>query len=179
MNISLAKLKAILLFFCENTDPRQLGKVKLMKLLYFLDFNHVKKHGVPVTWDSYINMEHGPVPSTIKNLVYSVDSEPEDAILGDTISIERSQESFMHRIVPVQKLRQSDLDLFNKSELNMLKVVSERFYSASKRTIEDAAHNEAPWLETRSLDPIPYTLAAHDVDSDFTEEEIAFYASIA
>ena len=55
MKIPMPKLKAILLYFGTYTDNRFLGKVKLMKLFYFLDFMHVKKYGTPVTYDTYVN----------------------------------------------------------------------------------------------------------------------------
>lgn len=175
MRMPLAKLKAMLLYFCENTDPRFLGKVKLMKLFYFLDFVHVKKYGVPVTWDNYINMEHGPVPSTVKNLVYSVDDEPNDAILADTITIEHSDGQAIHRILPLRKFGKNDSDLLSETEREVLEEISKRFFSANQAKIEKAAHEEAPWATTKEMDSIPYTLAALDPDSQFTEEELELY----
>ena len=69
MKIPLSKLKAMLLFFASNTNPALLGKVKLMKLFYFCDFMNIKKYGAPITFDNYVHLEHGPIPSTIMNLV--------------------------------------------------------------------------------------------------------------
>ncbi|NCN39598.1 MAG: SocA family protein, partial [Candidatus Aenigmarchaeota archaeon] len=69
MKIPTAKLKAILLYFCNYTDTTFLGKTKLMKLFYFADFTHLKQFGSPITYDTYVKLEHGPIPSTIKSLV--------------------------------------------------------------------------------------------------------------
>lgn len=178
MEIPLVKLKAILLYLAENTDPKFFGKVKLMKLLYFIDFNHVKRYGLPITGDNYINMEHGPVPSVIKNLIYSVATEPDEALLADTIGFEHKPGNKIHRIVPVRKFSQKDKDLFSDSEIEILENVSKRFYSANKETIETAAHKEGPWSTTDELDYIPYWLAALDADSRFTQEEIKFNLSL-
>ena len=37
MKISISKLKAIILFFGNHTNTKFLGKVKLMKLFYFIN----------------------------------------------------------------------------------------------------------------------------------------------
>ena len=79
MKIPKTKLKAMLRYFCTNTNPSFLGKTKLMKLFYFADFLHVKKYGVPITYDTYIRLEHGPVPSKILNLVNSIIDDNEQA----------------------------------------------------------------------------------------------------
>ena len=162
MEISLAKLKAIILFLAQNTDPKFL----------------VKRYGLPITGDNYINMEHGPVPSTIKNLVYSVAAEPNEALLADTINIDQNPSSMIHKIVPSRAFTDKDRDLLNDSEMEILEEISKRFYSANKETIEKAAHQEAPWATTVELEPIPYWLAAKDADSRFTEDEIKFYTSL-
>src|SRR3990167_8043480 len=103
MTIPVPKLKAIILYFCTNTDGRFLGKTKLMKLFYFLDFMHVKKYGSPVTYDSYIHLEHGPIPSTIKNLVDTAADDVDNSILADTISVERPEGTDMCRIIGLRK----------------------------------------------------------------------------
>ena len=99
MSIPLLKLKAILLYFCQNTDPKFLGKVKLMKLFYFLDFTHVKKYGSPVTFDTYVHLEHGPIPSTIKNLIDDACDDIDHSILADTIYCENVEGISMKRIL--------------------------------------------------------------------------------
>ena len=90
MNIPVPKLKAILLYFANYTNSRFLGKVKLMKLFYFLDFLHVKKYGAPITYDTYVNLVHGPIPSAIKNLIDTADDDFDNSILADTIKFEKN-----------------------------------------------------------------------------------------
>ena len=57
--ITLDKIKSIKIYFAKNTNSQYLGKVKLMKLFYFLDFTHVKDYGIPVTYDTYYKLETG------------------------------------------------------------------------------------------------------------------------
>jgi len=172
MNIPVTKLKALILYFCEHTDPKFLGKVKLMKLFYFVDFIHTKKFASPVTYDRYVKLGHGPIPSTIKNLVDDSESDIENSILADTINIECEPFRHIHRIVARRKLTDSDLQLFSKNELTVLENVCSRFYDKNTTFIEDVSHKEAPWKESQPLQEIPYTLAAHDSDCEVSEEEI-------
>ncbi len=172
MNIPLAKLKAILLFFGNYTDTKFLGKVKLMKLFYFLDFLHVKKYGTPITYDTYVNLEHGPIPSAIKNLVDTASDDIDSSILADTISFETPANTKMCRVLPSRKFSDKDEKLFSKSELEILTTVCRRFKDSNTKTIEEASHQEAPWKETSLLEMIPYTLAVHDKDCLVDVEDI-------
>ena len=172
MKIPLLKLKAMILYFCENTDPRFLGKVKLMKLFYFADFIHVKNFGNPITYDNYVRMEHGPIPSVILNLIDAVDGDVDFAELADTIKIEKSKHSEMHRITATRKFTDYDKGYFSETELEILQKVCARFGDKTTRFVEDASHKEAPWLKTKFLEEIPYTLAAEDKDCIVDKETI-------
>jgi uncharacterized phage-associated protein len=178
MNIPLPKLKAILLYFGNYTNTKFLGKVKLMKLFYFLDFMHVKKYGAPITFDNYVNLEHGPIPSTIKNLIDTAADDIDNSILADTISFERPKGTNMCRILPSKKFTDKERGYFTLTELDILERVCQRFGDKNTRDTELASHSEAPWNETQLLESIPYTLAAKDQDCQVTEEEIKLLLEI-
>lgn len=178
MKISLPKLKAIILYFGTYTDPKFLGKVKLMKLFYFLDFLHVKRFGAPVTYDSYINLEYGPIPSMIKNLIDTADDDIDNSLIADTITVEKIDGSDIHRIIPTRKFTENDKKYFSDNELEILKKVCLRFGNKNTKEIVDASHNEAPWKKTKFMDTIPYTLAVDDPDCIATEEEISLITNI-
>jgi uncharacterized phage-associated protein len=172
MRISLPKLKAIILYFCENTEPKFLGKVKLMKLFYFMDFTHVKLYGSPITFDRYVKLEHGPIPSIIKSLVDDAGEDIESSALADTIDIVRVERINMMRVVPRRKFTNEDKNLFSENELFVLDKVCARFTDSNTSMIENASHEEAPWTMTNPLEEIPYTLAAKDADCRVTQEDI-------
>lgn len=182
MNISLPKLKAILLYFGTNTDPRFLGKVKLMKLFYFLDFMHLKKYGAPVTYDTYVNLEYGPIPSAIKNLVDTAMEDVDNALLADTIKfqqLQRNDGANMYRIVPTRKFTEQDKKYFTPTELETLEAVCRRFGDKNTEYVKKVSHEEAPWRETNPLETIPYTLATKDSDCLVSEEEIKALLAIS
>lgn len=179
MKIPLPKLKAVLLYFANNTDVKFLGKVKLMKLLYYLDFTHLKQYGAPVTYDTYVNLEHGPIPSFIKNLVDDAADDIDNSILADTIQFERPKGTAMYRILPKRKFTDNDKKYFSETELEVLESVCKKFGDKNTKFIEDASHNDSPWKKTKLLDKIPYTLAADDLDSKTSKEEIALLMEIS
>lgn len=174
MIVPLPKIKAILLYFANNTNPKYLGKVKLMKLIYYLDFIHLKKYGRPVTYDKYVNLKLGPIPQTIKNLVDD-ESDNYSHNLKDTISFQKTPTSkgTMDKVIAKRKFLTNDRNMFSNTELNILEEVSKRFYDYDMKKIVDASHKENVWKKTNELQDIPYTLAAKDNDSKFSEEEIS------
>lgn len=172
MSIPTAKLKAILLYFGNNTDIKFLGKVKLMKLFYFLDFLHLKNYGIPVTFDTYYHLEHGPIPTLIKNLVDTASDDIDSSILSDTISFETPDGTNMSRMIPSRKFTEQDANLLSDSELKILEQVCKRFGDKTTQFIVEASHKEAPWLKTKPQEQISYALAAQDKDCQVSEDEI-------
>lgn len=170
--ISSRKIEAILAYFTNYTDTKYLGKVKLMKLFYFLDFDHVRKYGTPITYDTYYNMEHGPVPSTVKDLVEQIADEPQNSLLNETIKCEFAEGTRMVRILPTREFNEKDESLFTETELEILQAVAKKYKTATTDKIEADSHAQAPWKNTDLLDVIPYHLAALDEGAEMTEDEI-------
>src|SRR3989344_9591884 len=160
MKIALSKLKALLLLLCEKTDSDLLGKVKLMKLLYFVDFNHVKRYGTPITYDRYVNLEHGPIPSKIMNMIEELSCDPEKAKLGDTIKIVKIviPAGQMHKVANVRKISSGEMEYFSETELKIIEEICSRFAKSNAKEIEEESHQESPWSKTAYLDEIPYYL---------------------
>lgn len=172
MRIPLAKLQAMILYFCENTDSKFLGKTKLMKLFYFSDFAHVKKYGAPITYDRYVKLEHGPIPSTIKNLVDAAGDDVDHSILASTIDIRVPDDIHMYQVLGRRKFNEEDRQLFSETELEILENICSRFGDKNTDYIEQASHNEAPWAVSKMFDDIPYSLASLDSDCKVSKEEI-------
>lgn len=179
MNISMAKLKAIILYFAQNTNPQYLGKVKLMKLFYYLDFNHVKQYGTSVTGDEYFHLEKGPIPTTIMTMISELAQDPESSKLSSDFYLETPQGTRMLRVKPLRDFTEEDEKLFTESELEILKEVTAKFGNDSTDQIIESSHAESPWTETKYGQSIPYELAAHDANSTYSEEDIRFLENVA
>lgn len=178
MNIPLPKLKALLKYICDNTNHNFLGVTKLMKLLYFIDFTHIKKYGVSITNDTYCRLERGPVPTRIKNLIDGISVDPEWSALSDLISIEKREDRIMHKVKCNEHFTEDDRDYFSPLEMNTIEIVCKRFANANTKTIVDASHNEAAWKKTPEFGEIDYTLAADDVDCIVSKEDIKLLEKI-
>jgi uncharacterized phage-associated protein len=172
MSISASKLKAIILYFSINTN--KLGKIKLMKLFYYLDFVHLKRYGRPVTFDTYIHLEHGPIPSVIKNIIDEASDDIEYSVLRDTIKVEKvkTRKNEMSKFRPLRDFTKDDEKLFSETELEVLAEIARRFQDSTSDQIEKESHNESSYKKTRYLQTIPYELAAEDKDTDVTKNEI-------
>ncbi len=172
MLIPTPKIKAMIRFFASNTDPKLLGKTKLMKLFYFTDFGYVKKYASPITYDNYTHLEHGPVPSTIFNLINTAETDIDHAILADTLSVIMKEGSPQKRIVATSQFSERDKQYFTNNELEVMAEICQRFKDKPSRFIEEASHKEAAFSLTGETENISYELAAIDPDCIVTREDI-------
>ena len=67
--INEKKYRNIILFFSEKIQNGTLGKLKLMKLLYYLDFDFFEKYGRSITGDEYLRFDNGPVPRMAEKIL--------------------------------------------------------------------------------------------------------------
>src|SRR5438046_2822902 len=107
------KLIQAINFFARNT--RKFGKVKLYKLLYFLDFEHFKLTGRSVTGLVYYAWPKGPVPVALHNEIDNPQEDLRQAIDFDTRNV---RDGWMLKVTP--KVEFSDRH-FSKRELAILK----------------------------------------------------------
>src|SRR5205085_10129842 len=68
-NYSEEKLQQVIRYFLERINNVHLGRTKLMKLLYFVDFVHYEKYGQSVTGVIYRKLPHGPYPKQAEKLI--------------------------------------------------------------------------------------------------------------
>lgn len=167
------KLFNAIIFFLNNT--KNCYKYKLLKLLYFLDFEHYRETGKSVTGLEYYAWEMGPVPKEIYKSV-------EDPLLLEGLSnyINSYKEEFEngtgHKIV-IKPRKEFDSNLFTKRELRILKKVAEIFYEASSDQMKEASHFiNLPWDRTMKEDKknqkIRYDYVLDNSDKSIKKEEI-------
>lgn len=150
--INNKKYKNAILFFANKIKNGTLGKLKMMKLLYFLDFDFFEKYGQSVTGDEYLRFDKGPVPRNAQRLL--------DEMNGNEIKITRRKvgdglKDQQH----IEALQDFDLDAFEKKELMMLEEVADKWERFSGSEMKSATHGEAPWIATIPDGVIDYNLA--------------------
>lgn len=151
MNYSVDKMQQAILFFLERINNAHLGRTKLMKLLYYVDFDHYEQHGRPITGGSYRKMVRGPVPQEAQPLI------EEMAKMGLVKPVRANRAGYpQHRLIALAKF---DAGHFSGDELQTLERVAKEWEDATSAQIEAASHAEAPWAATAEGKVIDYELA--------------------
>lgn len=149
--INEKKYKHIILFFANKIRNGTLGKLKMMKLLYFLDFDFFEKYGKSVTGDQYLRFENGPVPRMAEKIIKQMDSV-DIKISKRKVGVGYNDQQH------IEALKDFDLKLFTKEELLMMEEVADKWNLFSGTEMKSASHGEAPWLATKPDEIIDYNL---------------------
>lgn len=156
------KLINAAIFFAQNTE--HCGKIKLIKLLYLLDFEHYRQTGKSVTGMEYRAMPLGPVPLQLYQEWDAL--EPDFAAAIDIVPeqvIDYVRES-------VRPKRDFDDRHFSRRELQLMEQLAERFRRDFSKPLINVTHAErGPWdmiwdNGRGNLERIPYALAIRDDD---------------
>jgi uncharacterized phage-associated protein len=157
INHDREKLCQAIVFFAENTQ--KLGKTKLFKLLYFLDFEHFKLRGRSVTGMDYFAWPKGPVP---KALFEEFEHPAKDLSACAQFSKIPTHRGGMNKVTA---LKTFDARVFSKRELSIMKSLAERYRGATADEMIEVTHLEnRPWhqiyeVSGRRQAKIPYELA--------------------
>jgi len=156
------KLINAIIYFAKHTQ--YLGKIKLFKLLYLLDFEHFRMTGRSVTGLNYHAWKYGPVPVAL----YQEWDDPEpDLAAAITIQPERVIDFVRETVVPQAEFDDSH---FSKRELRIMAELADKYRDGQSPKMIDVTHAENGawakiWNEGRGFDqPIAYTLAIEDDD---------------
>ena len=150
--INEKKYKNAIIFFAKKIQNGTLGKLKLMKLLYYLDFDFFEKYGESVTLDQYLRFENGPVPRNAEKIIREMN--------GKEIKItHRKTKEGMNDQQHIEALDDFDLNVFTKEELIMLEEVANKWEKFTGSEMKMATHGEAPWISTKPDEVIDYNLA--------------------
>jgi uncharacterized phage-associated protein len=146
------KYKNAIIFFAQKIQNGTLGKLKLMKLLYYLDFDFFEKYGKSITGDEYLRFENGPVPRMAEKIIKEMD--------GKDIKITRRKiKEGLNDQQHIEALSDFDINVFTKEELVMLEEIASKWEKFSGSEMKAATHGEAPWISTNPDEVIDYNLA--------------------
>lgn len=140
------KLFNAIIFFCNNT--KHCYKLKLMKLLYYLDFWHFKETGRSVTGLTYKAWDKGPVPT---NVYWEIDPQNNPDDLKEFLYVEEEvyDEITGKKKFNIKAKKDFNEKIFTKREIEILKRIAEVFYDARGDLMKDATHlRNAPWDKT-------------------------------
>jgi uncharacterized phage-associated protein len=150
--INEKKYKNVILFFANKVRNGTLGKLKIMKLLYYLDFDFFEKYGRSVTGDAYLRFENGPVPRMGEKILKEMNGKD---IKITTRKVTEGYKDQQH----IEALKEFDLSVFEKEELVMLEELVAKWDKFTGSEMKNASHGEAPWIATKPNEVIDYNLA--------------------
>lgn len=174
------KLVHAIIYFAIHTNQIRLGKTKLMKLLYFSDFRHMKEYDRPIIGDTYSKYQGGPVPNSSYKIItaaekinFNLEEDAPDIIelvtkLKNAIEIGKTKIGFngySDQITFTPKIV-FDPKVFSKSDLKTLEAVAKEFYNDTGAEISNKSHKEKGWKSVGFYENIDYKFA---LDS---EEEV-------
>lgn len=133
------KLLQTVIYFAQNT--KFCGKVKLFKLLYFLDFEHYKITGRSVTGLKYNAWKMGPVPTKLFDEIES--PEPDFAEALEITEIPTYRGKPMLSFAPIHPFSN---EFFTKRELKLLDKLATEYRNTKAEDMIEATHLEnLPW----------------------------------
>ena len=152
VKINEKKYKNAILFFAKKIQNGTLGKLKLMKLLYFLDFDCFEKYGRSITGDEYLRFENGPVPRMAEKMLKQMN--------GKEIKItKRKIADGLNDQMHIEAVKDFDMQVFTREELLFLEDIADKWEKFSGSEMKNASHGEAPWIATKPDGIIDYNLA--------------------
>jgi uncharacterized phage-associated protein len=145
------KYEQVVLFFLKHFNNATMGRTKLVKLLYFLDFGFYEKHGRSITGDVYVKYPHGPMPGEIETVIKGMTKrrlvKPRRA---------RFHGKSQHRLEP---LAAPDMSVFTRKEVEALEQIGKEFEGSTAKDVEEISHHETPWLVADDGDYVSYEFA--------------------
>lgn len=143
---SREKLIQTIVYLAHHT--KALGKTKLFKLLYLIDFEHFRQTGRSVTGMEYRAWKMGPVPIDLAQewMAWDVD-QPLEPDLADAITIKQTLIHNYARYEVIPKV-QFDPRYFTKRELALMSDISKKYHDALSGNMIDVTHEgNGAWVK--------------------------------
>ncbi len=142
-------------------------KLKICKLLYFADKEHLIQYYRPIIGDTYYKLKNGPIPTIGLALLRGHSSPAFQAFFNEAIEV-----SGWH-VIPK---KQPDLGVFSKSDIRVLEKVKNTLGRFSAYDLRDLSHKEPWWGKTGFNERIDFsTLVEGEQDEakirEFLESE--------
>jgi uncharacterized phage-associated protein len=143
-------------------------KLKLIKLIYFCERKHIADHHMPMLWDEFYSLPHGPICSSTLN---GIDGIIHEDIWSDFIARNGNI------VVAIKKFKRPEFDEISNADLKTLEAIWAEFGRFTASQLRNYSHkNCSEYTEVESgRVPISYKdvlEALGDEDAEMVEREI-------
>ena len=163
MNVQFDKEKSLnaLLYVANRVQRKDFHKI--FKIIYFADRQHLADWGRPITGDTYIAKEAGPVPSRLYDMLKIVRG---DSYLPDMEGLSKyfQVENWMY----VRPLQDADLNKLSANEQEAMSKAIEKYAALSYDEIKEKSHDVA-WRSTARDFSISWDNIAREAGLDEVE----------
>jgi hypothetical protein len=142
------RFKELVLYVADAcTDDPTFSKIKLLKTLFFSDFESYALHGVPITGMPYRKAPYGPAPEDFPRI-------QEEMLRDNQIRIHsrRVYDHSSQRLIP---LVEPTFELLSARDISIVAGWVRFFWNKTAREISDYSHGKA-WKITPDSELIPY-----------------------
>lgn len=135
LDIDFRKRVQIVNFFAKNVPGKTIGKIEVLKAVFFADRYHLLKNGRTVSEDTYYAMKHGPVASEVKNIcTLERMSDEQKRYIRQYLRINKNS-------VHSHGDREYDASLFSESDLEALKEALNLFRKLKNNRVDIAEYS--------------------------------------
>jgi uncharacterized phage-associated protein len=115
---------------------------RISKVLYFADRYHLEHYGRFICGDNYVAMNHGPVPSTVYDLLKAVRDKTTLAFDNETLKLYRDALEVKQNYY-VDGKKEPNLDFLSESDLEALNHSIGEYGNLTFKELTDKSHDDA------------------------------------
>lgn len=140
--IQIKKIKAVLLYIMKSF-PDGVDYIKLFKILYFAQQDHLVRYGKVLVDESFKAVKHGPVPTYTYKALQIAEGKP----------LEGDFDEFLSGIAVIDKKVYTsvspDMDYISGANIKCLEAAIEKYKDADPYDLSDMSHDSA-WEEANN-----------------------------
>ena len=160
MDYNKEKFKSLLSYVisrCEN--KKNVGKTVLCKLLYFSDFDYYEIYEKPITNETYIKFERGPLPKHFLDVTNEMIKNNELELIKEPY-----HNNYIHRYY----LKNApNLSILSTDELLVINSVIDKLSDKNAKEISEYSHGDMPWIVAEDQEELDYEFVFYR-DDDYS-----------
>ncbi len=162
-NVNPQKIVEIILWFA-NKKPK-IRFHALLKFLFFADIYHINKYGRPVSGDTYVAMQYGPVASLTYDILKKESLAIELFESADCLAFDIDKDN------SITAKREATVDKLSDSDVEALEYAFKKYAEENFRSLTDITHSHLAWTKAREQGGNNPTIEFEDMIDDVNIKE--------
>lgn len=164
------RFKELILYVShECLDDPTYSRTKLLKILFFSDFEAYGRYGTPITGMPYKKLPYGPAPAMFPQL--------QTEMLRDKLIRIVARRVYEHERQRVLPLKDAEVERFTARQISIVDNWIRFFWNMTAKEVSRYSHGKA-WKLANEGEPIPYE-AVFISNEPVTDEDAARAKSLA